>query len=249
MQLVDKITRSVGKAIHDFGMIKEGDNILVGLSGGKDSYTMLDILLRLQKKAPIKFNLTGITIDSGFDNFNGSKISQYCQQRAYPHIYHQTEILNIINSHKHPKKSFCSFCARLRRGCLYTYAHEHGYNKIALGHHADDVIETMLMNMFYAGSMKSMAPTHLSDDKRNIVIRPLVYVYEEDIIQYALQEKFPIICCGCPLCKGVESKRKRVKRLLKDLEKETPQIKANLLNSLGNVVHSHLLTPVKPIHE
>ncbi|HCT84930.1 MAG TPA: tRNA 2-thiocytidine(32) synthetase TtcA [Candidatus Margulisbacteria bacterium] len=237
----DKIIRSAGKAVADFGLIKDGDNILVGLSGGKDSYTMVDVLLALQKKAPIQFSLTGITIDSGFEGFKGETIEYYCKEKKVPFIYKKADILNIIKEHKNPRKSVCSFCARLRRGALYTFAAEHGYNKIALGHHADDFIETVLMNMFYSGSLKAMAPYHVADDKRNIVIRPLVYVFEEDIITYALQKKFPIICCVCPVSKGAESKRNRVKRLLRELQEETPHIKSNILNSLSNVAYSHLL--------
>jgi tRNA 2-thiocytidine biosynthesis protein TtcA len=239
-----KIIRKVGKAVHDFGLIDDGDNILVALSGGKDSYTMLDALIELQKRAPVKFKLTGITVESGFDGFKWQKIEEYCKSRNVPYIIKHTTIYDIIEDNIKPNTSFCSFCARLRRGVLYTFAYENGYNKIALGHHGDDFIETVLMNMFYNGQLKAMSPRHVAKDKRNIVIRPLVYVLEREIIPFARKAGFPVICCACPICHTVESKRKVTKKLLTTLEKENPDIRRNMLTSLTNLVPEYFLNKV-----
>lgn len=237
-----KIISRTGKAIHKYNLISEDDNILVGMSGGKDSYALLKILRAFQKRAPINFKLTAIIIDSGFENFETTPIKNFCEKLEIPFICHKTNIIKIIEDKRKENTSFCSFCARLRRGSLYTFAEKNGYNKIALGHHADDLIETLLMNQFFSGSIKAMAPLHISDDKKNTVIRPLSLVFEKEILQYSKKQKFEIIKNNCPLAQTEEnSKRKRVKKLLNDLEKETPNIRQNILHSLQNPVMSHLL--------
>jgi tRNA 2-thiocytidine biosynthesis protein TtcA len=241
----NRIIRKTGKAIEDFGLIKSDDNILVALSGGKDSYTLLDTLLFLREKAPIDYTLTGITVDAGFSGFNTESIKKYCESKGVAYIHKKASIKTIIDEKLKPGTSVCAFCARLRRGVLYRFAKENGYNKIALGHHADDFIETVLMSMFYNGSLKAMSPYHISEDQNNIVIRPLVYVYEKDIIAYANAVNFPIISCSCPTEQSDafnNTKRQRIKRLLKELEKETSDIKASILNSLSNIANDHFLT-------
>lgn len=239
-KLKNKITRAVGKAISDFQMIENGDKVMVCLSGGKDSWTLLDILRDQQKKAPISFSLVGVNIDPNFPNYENHKIQEYCDKQGIECHIIKTTINDIILKHKNPGKSFCSFCARLKRGSIYTAAKKLGATKIALGHHREDFNETLLMNMFFTGQLKSMAARLITDDKKNIVIRPLVYVNEDDIRAYATGF-FPIICCRCPVCTTEDHQRKRMKKLLKDLEKEIPYVKETILTSMSKVVRSHLL--------
>ncbi|PLX45554.1 MAG: tRNA 2-thiocytidine(32) synthetase TtcA [Deltaproteobacteria bacterium] len=238
-----RILKKTGQAIHDFSMISEGDRVLVGLSGGKDSWTLLHILETLRRRAPVKFELAAITIDPGFEEFDASPLAAYCRDAGFT-FYHETPPLaKIIEENKIPGTTYCSFCSRLRRGCLYTFAIEHRYNKIALGHHADDLIETLLMAQFFTGVIKSMPPVLSADDGVNTVIRPLCRVFEADISEFAELSSFPVIECGCPPHRagGDDQKRQQIKRLLNELEAGHEGIKANLLASLGRVLPRYLM--------
>lgn len=240
-----KIIRKVGKAIHDFNLIEDGDNILVGMSGGKDSYVLLDMLIQLKKRAPIDYNITAITVEPGFEGFEWKNIEDYCKSQEIPCIIKHVPIDQIMQENKKENSSYCSFCARLRRGVLYTYAHENGYNKIALGHHGDDFIQTMMMNMFYNGQLKAMSPRHVSKDKRNIVIRPLAYVFEREIIPYVEKAGYPISKCECPYYYPDTAKREYTKNLVDKLEKENPNLRRNILSSLSNLTPDYFLNKIK----
>ncbi len=239
-KLKQKIMRAMGKALVQYKMIQDGDRIMVCLSGGKDSWTMLEMLRTMQKKAPVEFSLVAVNIDPNFKNYENHKIKEYCDEQGIECHIIKTDIVQIIQKHKLAGKSFCSFCARLKRGVIYTTAAKIKATKIALGHHREDFNETLLLNLFFTGQIKSMSAKLHTDDKKHIVIRPLVYVNEDDIRAYA-GGLFPIICCRCPVCKTDDHQRKRMKKLLKDLEKEIPNIKNTLLHSLTRVVPSHLL--------
>jgi tRNA 2-thiocytidine biosynthesis protein TtcA len=236
-----KIVRLTGRAIHDFGMIVEGDRVLVALSGGKDSWTLLHALEQLRVKAPVRFELTAVTVDPGFPAFETRPIADYCAAHGYRHFVEPSTLYEIVESKRTPGSSYCAFCARLRRGILYGVAQREGFTKIALGHHADDFIETLLMAEFFTGEIKAMAPVLHADDGANVVIRPLCYVAEDLIRDHALRAEFPVVCCGCPVCGAPDQQRKRIKRLLRELEDEHPGIKANLLSSLGRVRLRHLM--------
>jgi tRNA 2-thiocytidine biosynthesis protein TtcA len=237
------ILRKVGRAIGDFGLIDSGDRILVAHSGGKDSWILLHSLAQLQKKAPVRFELVALTIDAGFPAFHPSLIAAYCSTHL-PGIavhVHAAPIYRIAMTYKTEGTGFCSFCARLRRGVLYTRAQHLGCNKIALAHHADDFIETLLLNQFFNGSIKAMSPLLQADDGKNIVIRPLCYVPERAIETLAVQRGFPILTTDCPAAGRQDMKRKMVKNLLAELERSSPGVKASLLSALGRVEHRHLM--------
>ncbi|MCP4715949.1 MAG: tRNA 2-thiocytidine(32) synthetase TtcA [Deltaproteobacteria bacterium] len=240
-KLYHKIKRLTGRAIGDFNLIDSGDRILVAVSGGKDSYTLFYILNELKKRAPVDFELIAVTIDAGYPGYQHHVITEHLTQAGFRHITKQTNAYRIIEKKRRPGSSYCAFCARLRRGSIYTAATELGCNKIALGHHLDDFIETLLLNQFYTGTLGAMSPKYLADNDKHIVIRPLVYVEEADIIRFARENKYPIICCACPVCVRVDQKRKRVKKLLSDLAVDIPQVKQSMLASLGNVHPGHLL--------
>ncbi len=240
----NRIKRAVGRAVADFNLIEEGDRIMVAVSGGKDSYTMLQQLQLLRKRAPIGYELLAVTIDSGYPGFRTDIIREYLQESGVPFHIEPTEHYQIIEAKRRPGSSYCSFCARLKRGTLYGLAQRFGCNKLALGHHRDDFVETLLLNQFYVGSLKAMAPRMLADNGHTTVIRPLVYVAEEEIIAFAREQKFPVVCCRCPVCGVADMKRKRIKGLLKELEQEIPFIKQSLLSALGNVHPRHLLDPL-----
>ncbi len=234
--LEKKIIRKVGKAVNDFGMISEGDRVMVGLSGGKDSWTLLHVLHELKKRAPIKFDVFAVTVHPGFEDFNASMLEEFCKEEGYAHFVEKTSMDAIMKEKTRPGTTYCSLCARLRRGVLYSVAKREGYTKVALGHHADDLIETLLMTQLFNGEIKSMPPVLQADDGVNVLIRPLCYVFEERIIEFAMARGFPLIPCGCPMKCGTDVvARKRVKRLLAELEDEHPGVKANLLGSLGRV--------------
>jgi len=236
-----RIRRLTGQAIGDFGLIEEGDRILVALSGGKDSWTLLTVLDALRKKAPVHFTLVAVTVHPGFPGFSTEGIEAYLREQGYEHRIVPAPIHGLMLDKLGPDDIPCSFCARIKRGVLYTQATELGCTKIALGHHRDDFIETLLLNQFYNGRIKAMAPLLRADDGRNVVIRPLVYVPEEDIISYAFDAGFPVTCCACPACGDPDQKRVKIKMLLAGLEEEHPGIKASLLAALGDVDHRHLL--------
>lgn len=235
-----KLLHYVGKAIADYKLIEHGDRVMVCLSGGKDSFTMLTILNKLRQRANIKFELFAFTLDQAQPGWDDSKLHAYLTERGYNYEVLTADTYSIVKEKIPEGKTYCSLCSRLRRGIIYSYAAEHGFNKIALGHHRDDLITTLLMSIMYNGQVKSMPPKLLSDDKQHIVIRPLVYCQEADIIKYAAHQKFPIIPCN--LCGSQDNlARVRVKRLIKDLAQENPKIPSNILNAIANVQPSQLM--------
>ncbi len=241
VQMEHTIRRLTGRAIGDFGLIENRDRILVALSGGKDSWTLLHVLERLRRRAPVAFSLVAVTVHPGFPGFQTRFIEEYLRARGYEHRVVFAPIHPVMLEKLTPDETPCALCARLRRGVLYTQARELGCTKIALGHHRDDFIETLLLNQFYNGKIKAMAPLLRADDGRNVVIRPLVYVPEDDIIRFAAEAGFPVTCCACPACGDQDMKRARIKNLLAALEQDRPGIKASLLAALADVEYRHLL--------
>lgn len=243
-KLFQRIKKQTGRAIGDFNLIEAGDRIAVGVSGGKDSYTLLDILAALRKKAPVDFQLIAVNVDSGFPGYRKDIIEQYLQNKSCLYHLEATDAYQIIEAKRKPGSSYCSFCARLRRGVLYSVAERLDCNKIALGHHLDDFIETLLLNQFYGGALAAMSPKLLADNGKHTVIRPLVYVEESDIIEYSRLADYPLICCSCPVAGGVDQKRQRMKQLIEDLSHEIPQIRNSMINALGNIRPRHLFEQV-----
>lgn len=240
-RLFRKLRHGVGRAVVDFGLINEGDRIAVAVSGGKDSYTMLLLLEELRRRAPVKFEVVAVTIDSGYRGFRTDVIERFVQEQGVPHHLERTTHFDIISEKRRPGSSYCSICARLKRGVLYGLTSRLGCNKLALGHHSDDFIETLLLNQFFVGSLKAMSANMLADNGETTVIRPLVYVAEADIISFSREQALPVVCCSCPVCGKADIQRKRMKRLLKELEQEIPHIKSSMLKALSNVQPRHLL--------
>lgn len=236
-----KIKHSVGRAIADFDLIADGDRIAVGVSGGKDSYTLLHILAELQRRAPVKYELLAVTIDAGYPGYRSDLIEAYLRQHGFAYRIEKTNHYDVIKEKRRPDSSYCSICARLKRGTLYTLASELGCNKLALGHHLDDFIETLLLNQFFVGSLKAMSPSMLADNGTVTVIRPLVYVEEQEIIPFARENGFPVVCCSCPAYGTVDMQRQKMKQLLTELQQSIPHVKRSLLRALANVQPRHLL--------
>ena len=238
-KLHKRLRRNVGRAIEDFRMIEDGDNIMVCLSGGKDSYTMLDILIALKRNAPVAFKLTAVNMDQKQPDFPEHVLPEYLDSQGVDYHIIERDTYSVVKSIIPEGKTMCSLCSRLRRGTLYGFAEQHGFNKIALGHHRDDIIETLFLNMFHGGSISAMPPKLLSDDGRNIIIRPLAYCSEADIIKYARAMEFPIIPCN--LCGSQENlSRKKIKQMLEQWEHQHPGRKDSIFAALSNISPSQL---------
>lgn len=239
-KLEKKIRHYVGKAIADYKMIEHGDKVLVCLSGGKDSHTLLWVLNTLRKRAKIRFDLQAFTLDQKQPGFDDSNLRAYLENEKIPYEIKGEDTYSIVKEKVEPGKTYCSLCSRLRRGIIYKYAEDNGFTKIALGHHRDDLITSLLMSIFYNGEISSMPPKLRSDNGKNIVIRPLVYVQEKDISDFARLKKFPIIPCN--LCGTQENlKRKEINQLIVNLAKQNPKIPSNMLHALGHVRKSQLM--------
>jgi tRNA 2-thiocytidine biosynthesis protein TtcA len=239
-KLSKRLHRQVGSAIIDYNMIEEGDKVMVCLSGGKDSYAMLDILLSLRERSPVKFDLIAVNLDQKQPGFPEHILPDWLRSRGVPFHIEEQDTYSIVTKHIEPGKTMCSLCSRLRRGILYRVAGELGCTKIALGHHRDDIVVTMFMNMFFGGKMKGMPAKLVSDDGRNVVIRPLAYVDETDLVRWAEHRQFPII--PCTLCGSQDNlQRVQVKAMIREWEKQYPGRIENVFSAMANIVPSHMM--------
>jgi len=239
-KLIKRLHRNVATAITDFNMIGDGERVMVCLSGGKDSYAMLDILLALKKRAPINFSLIAVNLDQKQPDFPAEVLPTYLQSRQLDYRIIEEDTYSIVKQKTQPGKTTCSLCSRLRRGILYRVAGEVGATRIALGHHLDDMVETLFLNMFYGARLKSMSPKLVSDDKKNVVIRPMAYCREADLESFAQIKEFPIIPCN--LCGTQENlQRKKIKAMLQTWDKEQPGRVTNIFKSMSRITKSHLL--------
>lgn len=241
-RLAARLRSAVGKAIADYRMIAAGDRVMVCLSGGKDSYTLLDLMLSLQRSAPVSFELLAVNLDQKQPGFPADVLPQYLAGRGVPFHVIEQDTYSVVTRVVPEGRTLCGLCSRLRRGALYRFAAENGITKIALGHHRDDIVETLFLNLFFGGRLKAMAPKLLSDDGRHIVIRPLAYVAERDIARYARGRAFPLIPCN--LCGSQENlQRVAVKRMLAQWEREFPGRTESIASALRNVEPEHLGDP------
>ena len=239
--LETRIAKRTTQAISDFQLLEEGDRVLVGLSGGKDSWALLQILDVLRRRAKMNFSLIAVNVDSGYEGYDHALITKTCEEHGWEcHIEHTT-IGEVMDDLLDDGDTPCSLCGRLRRGVLYRMATELGATKIALGHHADDCMETLLLNLFFEGNLKAMPARLVSDNGAHVVIRPLVYVLEAEARAYAKECGLPLIGCCCPACGDLSLQRQRIKRLLLDLEREHPGVKNSMLAAMRNVSTTHLL--------
>ncbi len=239
-KLGKRLHRQVGQAIADFNMIEAGDKVMVCLSGGKDSYSMLDILLSLRERAPVPFEIVAVNLDQKQPGFPEHVLPEYLASRGVPFHIEAQDTYSVVKKLVPEGKTMCSLCSRLRRGILYRVAGELGATKIALGHHRDDMVVTLLMNMFFGSRLKGMPPKLVSDDGRNVVIRPLAYVAETDLERWAEHRQFPII--PCTLCGSQDNlQRVQVKRMIREWDKQYPGRIANMFTAMGNIVPSHLM--------
>jgi tRNA 2-thiocytidine biosynthesis protein TtcA len=242
LKVAKRLRHQAGRAIADFGMIEDGDKVMVCLSGGKDSYTLLDILLQLQKKAPVSFSITAVNLDQKQPGFPEHVLPEYLRALGVDFHVIEQDTYSVVSRVIPEGKTMCSLCSRLRRGALYTHAERNGFTKIALGHHRDDLVATFFLNLFFHAKLSGMPPKLLSDDGRHVVIRPLAYASEDDIAAYAEARAFPIIPCN--LCGSQENlQRKQVKRMLDAWEKESPGRIETIARALGDIRPSQLSDP------
>ncbi|WP_116365095.1 tRNA 2-thiocytidine(32) synthetase TtcA [Parahaliea mediterranea] len=238
-KLQKRLRRNVGNAIVDYNMIEDGDRVMVCLSGGKDSYGMLDVLMNLKQSAPVNFELIAVNLDQKQPGFPEEVLPAYLEQLGIPYYILEKDTYSIVREVVPEGKTTCGLCSRLRRGSLYGFAQDIGANKIALGHHRDDIVETLFLNMFFQGSLKAMPPKLLSDDGKNVVIRPLAYCKEKDLAAYADYKAFPIIPCN--LCGSQENlQRQQVKQMLADWERQYPGRTETIFGAIRNVAPSQL---------
>jgi tRNA 2-thiocytidine biosynthesis protein TtcA len=241
-KLAKRLRHQVGRAIADFGMIGHGDKVMVCLSGGKDSYTLLDILLQLQSKAPVEFSITAVNLDQKQPGFPAHVLPEYLKSLGVEYRILEQDTYSVVTRVVPEGKTMCSLCSRLRRGALYAFAEENGYTKIALGHHRDDLVATFFLNLFFHAKLSGMPPKLLSDDGRHVVIRPLAYVREDDIVAYAEAKRFPIIPCN--LCGSQENlQRRQVSKMLAAWERESPGRVEQVARALGDIRPSQLSDP------
>ena len=239
-QTEKRLMHHMGKAIADFNMIQNGDRVLVCLSGGKDSFTMVQLLHKARLRSGKDFHMKAFTLDQSQPGWDDSKMRAWLEDKGYEYEIMTRDTYSIVMDKIPEGKTYCSLCSRLRRGNIYGYAERNGYNKIALGHHRDDLIESIVMSMFYSGITSSMPPKLLTDSKKHIVIRPLAYCHEKDIIKYAKEQEYPIIPCN--LCGSQENMtRKKVKKLIADLAADNPKVPGNIMAALGNLKLTQLM--------
>ncbi len=240
IKLEKRLCREVGRAVLDYNMIEEGDRVMVCMSGGKDSYTLLDILRKLQKRAPVKFGIVAVNLDQKQPGFPEHVLPEYFKSIGVEYHIENQDTYSVVKRVVPEGKTTCSMCSRLRRAILYSVADRLGCTKIALGHHRDDIVATLLLNLFYGGRMKGMPPKLVSDDGKNIVIRPLAYVAETDLERWAAHRQFPIIPCS--LCGNQENlQRVQMKKMLREWERQFPGRLDNIFTAMGNIVPSHMM--------
>jgi tRNA 2-thiocytidine biosynthesis protein TtcA len=241
VHLERRLTRDMGRALNDFHLLQDGDRIMVAMSGGKDSYAMCVLLRDLQKRAPIRFELTAVHVDQGHPGYDGAPLEGWLKDQGIPYRVLHEDTYSIVTDKIPEGKTYCSLCSRLRRGILYQAATDLGCNKIALGHHRDDALETLLLNLFFGGKLATMPPRLVSDDGKHVVIRPLIYCAESHLAELAAIRRFPILPCN--LCGSQsEAQRKQMKAMLTELEAKHPTLRQTMLAAMGNVNPSHLLT-------